>query len=261
LFAADLKGLMEGSMKTGICCAAALAALSLAACDQRLASQPARDHDLADSNLPSAATPASYETAPAAAAYRAPAARRDDTAAPVPLVGGKPEWADNRQHSAQDNAQYQFDHHGKELGARDLDDFVVRVHRFVDSPPQGVLTLTRANGDRLMFDPKSGLFGVVRSDGAPRTVFKPQEGRAYWDQQVATGQNCDQDPFQEVVLADHHALHLVEHVLHQVGARLRAGGVIHEGLLIMRGCACVSRTGGCRPRCQPTRWWWQSRCQ
>ena len=180
-------------MKGSIWRTAAAAALSfgaLAACDQRLAAQPARDH-LADNDLPAAPTQASYQTAPAPyrtaqASYAAPAAGAS-TSAPTPLVGGKPMWADNRQHSAQDNAQYQFQHHGTELGARDVADFVAKAHGFLDSPPQGVLTLTRANGDRLLFDPQSGLFGVVRSDGAPRTVFKPSDGRAYWDQQVATG--------------------------------------------------------------------------
>ena len=173
-------------MKGSIWRTAAVAALSfgaLAACDQRLAAQPARDH-LADNQLPAAPTQASYQTAPAQAAYTTP---RAADASPAPLVGGKPMWADNRQHSAQDNAQYQFQHHGTELGAHDLDDFVAKAHGFLDSPPQGVLTLTRTNGDRLLFDPRSGLFGVVRSDGAPRTVFKPSDGRAYWDQQVATG--------------------------------------------------------------------------
>ena len=45
-------------------------------------------------------------------------------------------------------------------------------------------TLIRANGDQLIFDPDSGLFGVAREDGAPRTVFKPADGEAYWATQV-----------------------------------------------------------------------------
>jgi len=32
------------------------------------------------------------------------------------------------------------------LTARDLDDFLVKAHRFVNAPPEGALTLTRANG-------------------------------------------------------------------------------------------------------------------
>ncbi len=75
------------------------------------------------------------------------------------------------------------------MGARDVDDFVAKVHRFVNTPPDGALTLTRANGDKLMFDGKSGLFGVVRSDGAPRTVFKPNDGEAYWRAQSTGSTN------------------------------------------------------------------------
>ena len=41
------------------------------------------------------------------------------------LVEGKPAWADNRRYSADDNAQYQFEHHGAEpSGATTLDDFL-----------------------------------------------------------------------------------------------------------------------------------------
>jgi hypothetical protein len=34
-----------------------------------------------------------------------------------------------------------------------------------------------------MYDPKGNLFAVVDKDGAPRTLFKPRDGAAYWDQQ------------------------------------------------------------------------------
>ena len=94
-------------------------------------------------------------------------------------------WSDNRRHSAAENAQYQFEHHGEELDAKSLDAFLTKTHAFVDSPPSTTLKLVRANGDQLMFDPKSGLFAVARKDGAPRTVFKPRDGMAYWQAQQA----------------------------------------------------------------------------
>ena len=103
----------------------------------------------------------------------------------APLFEGKPMWSDNRRHSAAENAQYQFEHHGEELDAKSLDAFLTKTHAFVDSPPSTTLKLVRANGDQLMFDPKSGLFAVARKDGAPRTVFKPQDGMAYWQAQQA----------------------------------------------------------------------------
>jgi pyocin large subunit-like protein len=169
--------------KASVWCAAALAALSVAAlsgCDQRLASQPARDHRSVDGAPATGLANAGETSDPSARAGRAAA----PAAEPVRLIQGRPMWSDNRRHTAAENAQYQFEHHGAELGARDLDDFLVKAHRFVNEPPRGVLSLTRANGDRLLYDPKTGLFGVVRSDGAPRTVSKPADGRAFWDQQV-----------------------------------------------------------------------------
>jgi pyocin large subunit-like protein len=156
---------------------------ALAGCDDRLAMQPARDHRSVETTVQTQAATAPERGQRTAAGERE--VRPQRVSAPVRLVQGKPLWADNRSHTAEENVRYQYEHHGAELSARDVDDFVARAHRFVNSPPDGALTLTRANGDRLLFDPKSKLFGVVRSDGAPRTVFKPETGQAYWDQQVA----------------------------------------------------------------------------
>ena len=56
----------------------------------------------------------------------------------------------------------------------------VLLVRGVLNSQKTALTTTRANGDTLMYDPASGLFAVARKDGAPRTVFKPDDGKAYW---------------------------------------------------------------------------------
>ena len=98
-------------------------------------------------------------------------------------VNGHPAWAPNRKHSAEENAQYQFGKNGADFGARNEDDYVTRVHAFIDNPPAGAETLNRRNGDRLIYDAHSNTFAVVTKDGAPRTMFKPREGAAYWAQQ------------------------------------------------------------------------------
>src|SRR3569623_1768541 len=92
-------------------------------------------------------------------------------------------WAANKNHSAQENADYHFKRDGEAVGATSEDDFLAKVHAFVDNPPKGVETLTRSNGDRLMYDAKANLFAVVDKDGAPRTLFKPRDGASYWAQQ------------------------------------------------------------------------------
>ncbi len=115
---------------------------------------------------------------------------REDRA-PVPSFHGEPMWSENRSHTAQENAEYHFERAGNDIGAKTLDDFLTKVHRFCDQPPAGTQTLTRANGDRLLFDPKSDIFAVVTRDGAPRTVFKPSDGAAYWNEQKAREAQAD----------------------------------------------------------------------
>ena len=103
--------------------------------------------------------------------------------AAVPMVDGKPMWAPNRKHSAEDNAQYQFTKNGGDFGARSESDYVTKVHAFIERPPSDVETLDRKNGDRLMYAAKTNVFAVVSKDGAPRTMFKPRDGASYWSQQ------------------------------------------------------------------------------
>ena len=151
--------------------AVALCLVSLAACDGAPSATPARAHASGGDRRLADDAPVGDP--------QAPAPRSDD----VPLFHGKPMWAANKKHSAQDNADYHFKRDGEALGAASEDDFLTKVHAFVDAPPKGTEILTRSNGDRLMYDPKANLFAVVDKDGAPRTLFKPKDGAAYWDQQ------------------------------------------------------------------------------
>jgi len=108
---------------------------------------------------------------------------RDD---PVKLVDGKPMWSASRRYSAEESARRSFERNGEAFGARTLDQFVRQAHAFVEHPPAGTETLTRPNGDTLFYDPKGNVFAVATKDGAPRTMFKPDEGAAYWAQQKQT---------------------------------------------------------------------------
>ncbi len=103
--------------------------------------------------------------------------------APVRELDGRPIWSASRRGTAEENAQRAFDRNGEAFGARDLDDFVRKAHAFVESPPTGTERVTRPNGDTLLYDPKGNVFAVVTKAGAPRTMFKPDEGAAYWDEQ------------------------------------------------------------------------------
>lgn len=146
-----------------------LSLVTLAACD----------------NGPSAV--AQNDTAAATSAPKsAPASRsaqEDHRNDPVPVLDGKPMWSASRRMTAEESAQRAFDRNGETFGAKDLKDYVRKARAFVESPPSGVETLKRANGDTLFYDAKANVFAVANREGAPRTMFKPDEGAAYWAEQ------------------------------------------------------------------------------
>lgn len=160
--------------------AAGAAIISLAACDGGASAVASRDH--------SATTDVSLASLPAqgAAGARSEGPAVDPRTQPVRLVDGKPVWAPTRQLNADQAAAANYERNGADFEARSVDDWVSKVHDFVDDPPRGVSTITRANGDVLIYDAKTNVFAVATKDGAPRTMFKPREGAAYWDRQKSS---------------------------------------------------------------------------
>ncbi|OYW81679.1 MAG: hypothetical protein B7Z26_04720, partial [Asticcacaulis sp. 32-58-5] len=69
------------------------------------------------------------------------------------------------------------------FGIKTYEDYVVFVHGFVHAPPKGTQTIMRNNGDTLFYDPGQNIFAVMTKKGAPRTLFQPYEGAAYWQKQ------------------------------------------------------------------------------
>ena len=160
---------------------AAMLAMVLGGCDGGSARAPARDHAAGGSGRSQASAGYSGSYASDRSDSGLPAV--DPRKEPVKLVQGKPMWAANRRHTADENAQYHFERDGADFGASSVDDYVAKAHAFVDKPPKDVVTLVRSNGDKLMYDAKGNVFAVVSREGAPRTMFKPRDGAAYWDQQ------------------------------------------------------------------------------
>ncbi len=103
----------------------------------------------------------------------------------APDFRGRPLWSSNRRYSAVENADYHFRRNGRDFDADTVDAYVAKAHDFIRKPPRGTLTLTRANGDRLLYDPSDNVFAVATREGAPRTMFKPDDGMAYWERQIA----------------------------------------------------------------------------
>jgi pyocin large subunit-like protein len=149
------------------------AALSLAACDNGPSAVAQKQAAGTQMAVADAAAPTAKADAPKVD-------HRDD---PVKLVDGTPMWSASRRYSAEEGAQRAFERNGEAFGARSVDQFVKKAHAFVSHPPAGTQTLTRANGDTLFYDPKANIFAVASKTGAPRTMFKPDGGAAYWTQQ------------------------------------------------------------------------------
>lgn len=66
---------------------------------------------------------------------------------------------------------------------RTAGEYIEAAQAFLARPPPGTLKKSRPNGDRLFYDPSTNTFAVGTATGAPRTMFRPTSGRAYWDRQ------------------------------------------------------------------------------
>jgi len=160
------------------------AAALLASCDN--GPSAVRSRASADQAAPAATSGSDYSRSDN---YRSRSAERssdtgvDHRKDEVKLVEGKPMWSPSRRYSAQENAERAFERNGEAFGARSIDQFIKKAHAFVDHPPAGTETITRSNGDVLFYDSRSNVFAVAAKDGSPRTMFKPDDGRAYWDKQ------------------------------------------------------------------------------
>lgn len=160
----------------------AAAGLALSACDNgpsAVATKQAAGTQMAAN----AANLADDAAAPANARADGPSV--DHRQDPVKLVDGRPMWSASRKYSAAENAQRAFARNGEAFGADSLGAFVQKAHDFVAHPPKGTLTLARNNGDTLLYDPRGNVFAVRSKEGAPRTMFKPDDGMAYWNEQKA----------------------------------------------------------------------------
>lgn len=139
-----------------------VAALALAACDNGASAVETRDR--------------TGEAAPVVQAAL--------TAAPAPREAvDKPVWTSNRRSSADENLERIYKRNGEAFGADGKADFAGKTQAFIDNPPRGTETIRRVNGDTLYYHAASNTFAVANADGVPRTMFKPDEGAAYWAQQ------------------------------------------------------------------------------
>ncbi len=89
----------------------------------------------------------------------------------------------NRRETVDAKVLRLYERNGADFGARSPEDFVQKVEAFTKSPPSGVDTAKRPNGDTLLYQASTNTFAVVARDGTPRTMFKPDDGPTYWAEQ------------------------------------------------------------------------------
>ncbi len=91
----------------------------------------------------------------------------------------------NRRETVDAKINRLFERNGADFGAATAEAYLARIEAFTARPPAGTERVERANGDVLLYQASTNTFAVVSRDGAPRTMFKPREGAAYWAEQKA----------------------------------------------------------------------------
>ena len=95
----------------------------------------------------------------------------------------KPVLTANRRETVDAKVARLFERNGADFGARSPQDYLAKVQAFTSRPPAGTDRVERPNGDVLLYQASTNTFAVVSRDGVPKTMFKPREGAAYWNEQ------------------------------------------------------------------------------
>jgi hypothetical protein len=155
-------------MKARMTFATLVAILGLAACGNGDSAVETRDR--------AEAAPVAMMSATVAGGSAEAAATAAET--PGPLTA-------NRRETVDEKIQRLYERNGADFGARSPEDFLAKITAFTASPPSGTDRATRPNGDVLLYQASTNTFAVVDREGTPRTMFKPDEGEAYWAEQKA----------------------------------------------------------------------------
>lgn len=97
----------------------------------------------------------------------------------------RPALTANRRETVDAKIARLFERNGADFGAETAEDYLGKVRAFTSRPPAGTERAERPNGDVLLYQASTNTFAVVSRDGAPRTMFKPRDGAAYWAEQKA----------------------------------------------------------------------------
>jgi hypothetical protein len=85
-------------------------------------------------------------------------------------------WSPDRKSglTGTESAYRHYKDHGREVGAINAVHYVRMARMFAKNPPSSALVKTRkSNGDKIIFDPSTDRFAVIKSNGQLRTFFVP----------------------------------------------------------------------------------------
>lgn len=95
----------------------------------------------------------------------------------------KPAVTSTRNETADAKVTRLYERNGSAFGAKSAEDYADKIEAFTRRPPKDAETVKRANGDTLIYQASTNTFAVVARNGTPRTMFKPDDGPAYWAEQ------------------------------------------------------------------------------
>jgi pyocin large subunit-like protein len=156
-------------LKSSLLIMAGMAALGLSACDNGASAVETRDR-----------AAMSEDAKPAGAGSGEEAAKSTDASAEA-----KPALTANRRETVDAKVQRLFERNGADFGTPTAEAYLAAVTAFTARPPADAETVRRANGDTLIYQASTNTFAVVDGDGVPRTMFKPDDGPAYWAKEKA----------------------------------------------------------------------------
>ena len=95
-----------------------------------------------------------------------------------------PIWTSTKKRSPVKNAYEHWKKHEDEFPEYiNSKQYVDGTKNFLNNPPSGTLTKTRANGDTIAYHPPTNTFGIKDANGTPRTMFRPTDGIKYYHAQ------------------------------------------------------------------------------
>lgn len=130
-----------------------------------------------------AATEATLSTAVSTASNDDTAPSETSSESVAPEDQSDASWSNGRNGAAENADEHWRKHGGDFSNLGSEKQYEHAANDFVDHPPPGTLSKRRRNGDTLFYNPETNTFAVANSRGKPRTFFKPNSGRDYWDRQ------------------------------------------------------------------------------